>query len=504
MRAGPQRQQRGDRGGAGERGGRGEDPAPGQGRRAVEQLRQRGPEREGPDEHAEGEAAAAIEPRRHQPHPDRVDAREREAGEEAQRDRGGQPVRGDREQQRHERAHPGGHADQQRRPDEVREVRDGGEDRAGDEAQLHGGGEPAGLLRGDPPVLAQRRDDGRHREPQRHRQDLDERDEGELAAGHVSREAWSIRGARRGAQARPERSSVAGRGEVGGERAVLAHGLDGGRDRGRPPPRAPGGERRGRGGGAPGGRRRARRPARARARRARGRAGRRRGRPWTGRPPGRSSRRTWCTPAGAASRRSSATWLSTALWAKDHAALAARLRGELVGQPGVAGVEQAVEPRAALRLPTCANAFVEPVQRERDRRGVEVAAGVEALGLAVGLRREEERAVGDAAQLALRPAPRAGRPARAPRRGPAGARGRRRDPAGGPPARPAPARPSRSCTRSCAGVALEPAEPRGVGPRAAAPASAAVSAPATVACVEQRAQRGRRGARRARARTARR
>ena len=83
----------------------------------------------------------------------------------------------------------------------------------------------------------------------------------------------------------------------------------------------------------------------------------------------------------------------------EPAATAVGVGGELVGQAGEAGVEEAVESLLAQRT-DLAHRDRQRVEPEGDRLGVEVAARVEAFGLrAVGL--EVQRAVGDGNELPL-------------------------------------------------------------------------------------------------------
>ena len=160
--------------------------------------------------------------------------------------------------------------------------------------------------------------------------------------------------------------------------------------------------------------------------------------------------------------------------------------------------------RFSARLPTCANAIASASSPRLSAWAWKLPLGYRPSGSSPSAV-EEERAVGDRAQLARDLGVERGRAGRAPRRGPAGARGRRPAPGAGPTSRrrPRAARASVAWTALLPGVALERADAARSTAAASAPASAAVSAPASVAWSSTRAgARGQPGGQRGRERRA--
>ena len=200
---------------------------------------------------------------------------------------------------------------------------------------------------------------------------------------------------------------------------------------------------------------------------------------------------TGWTLAGLASSRFSAAYPIAALCRKTRPVWRPGVRGELVGQAGEAVVEQPVQPLLR-QVADLGEGELERVELQAERLGVEVAARVQAGGLvAVGV--EEQRAVGDGAQLARDLRVDVRRAGRAPRRGPAGARGGRPAAAGGrtSPPRPACSATSAAWIRACPGSPLS-APMRVEYGRSDAPVSAAVGAPASVAWSSSARARARR------------
>ena len=164
-----------------ERAGDGEHRLPAERRRGVHEVRRARSQGQRADERADGESAPGTKPRRHQLDAGRIDAGEGDAGQEAERDRGPQPVseQGDRLV----RGRPGERrqADEARGRHPVREVEDRRGERSGDEPELHRRREPGRPGIREVPVVAQLGHDRRGREPEAHREHLDRADEQELA-----------------------------------------------------------------------------------------------------------------------------------------------------------------------------------------------------------------------------------------------------------------------------------------------------------------------------------
>ena len=129
-----------------------------------------GPEGQRADEHAERRAAPSPEPGGHELERGWIDAGEEEAGGEAERDRGAGAGDGSEERVRPGCPQRAGEHDRPR-GDDVGDVEDARDERAGDEAELDGDGQPRGGGVRQPPVGAELRDDRGGREPRGHGQD---------------------------------------------------------------------------------------------------------------------------------------------------------------------------------------------------------------------------------------------------------------------------------------------------------------------------------------------
>ena len=163
---------------------------------SLDQVGRRLADGEGADHRADGEAAAAAEPGGHHLHRRRVDA-----GEAARRSRSASPrrrrSRGASSSAALAAAAAQGRGGEQRpRRDEVGEVEQGSDRRAGHEAELHRAGEPAGGRRLEPPAQSQRLGNGAGGEPDRHAEELGEGYEQQ--AGDRPRDFAEARGERGG------------------------------------------------------------------------------------------------------------------------------------------------------------------------------------------------------------------------------------------------------------------------------------------------------------------
>ena len=145
----------------------------------VDQIRRSLAQRERAHQHAQSHPAPAPEPRRHDLHPRRVNAREEKSDEKTQSDARRQVRREEPEGGVRECASEGAERDQTARAHDIRQIEERTEERPRDEAELHGQRQPARARLRQTPLRSERGHDRRGREPQRHRQKLGDRQQGE-------------------------------------------------------------------------------------------------------------------------------------------------------------------------------------------------------------------------------------------------------------------------------------------------------------------------------------
>src|SRR5882724_11567784 len=160
--------------------------APRQRRETANEPRRGGAHGQGADQDADREPAALEEPRGHDLHGGRVGAGHRNACHEAERQRRGEGIDPERERgvgrgadERAARHQVAG------RPD-VREIAERAGEGAGEKAQLHGDGETGAAAGPQRPLALERGEDGGGAEPEAEREQLRQRQRGELppALGH--------------------------------------------------------------------------------------------------------------------------------------------------------------------------------------------------------------------------------------------------------------------------------------------------------------------------------
>jgi len=167
-------------------------------RHRLQQMGKRGADRQRADDDAERRPTPARKPAGRDLHAGGVDPGERRAGGEAEQDHLGRIVGADhgsigrRARRAAEREEPAGVQD-------VREVDERAQQRPAHEAALDGHRQPGGLAPGERSLRHDCRSGGRRREPERHAEELGERQGGEHPPGPRVRRGGKLRGRGHGA-----------------------------------------------------------------------------------------------------------------------------------------------------------------------------------------------------------------------------------------------------------------------------------------------------------------
>ena len=138
-------------------------------------------ERQGADQHPQTQAAVLAGPAGHDLHAHRVDGRSRHAGQSAQHDGYGKPIRKHRNRRRRRGRAPRADRNHLACFENVRQIERRTDQSADDESDLDRHREPRGVTGRQAPLVSERRDDSRRRKPDAHREEFGQRQQTEGA-----------------------------------------------------------------------------------------------------------------------------------------------------------------------------------------------------------------------------------------------------------------------------------------------------------------------------------